>query len=202
MHDRRNTNDNSIPLSSVVRSIHATLAQFDIQPAAPAEMVEARALAETLIGDQIVRPETLARVHERSGAALFLAREEDRLTGVWAAVLLSEAGLRACHEDRFDGVEPEPEHVARKDRDPAGVYAWGIAAATRETARRLVAAGEAVDRAALAHLPAFTRPVTEAGLRLAVERRGFRLIEGSKTGLYWVDPHARLSDARLADAAA
>ena len=165
-------------------------------------MTEAQAFAKALIGDKIVRPETLSWVHDRSGAALFLAREDGRLTGVWAALLLSEAGVRACQEDRFDGLDPDPEHVADKGSDPAGVYAWGIAAATRDTARRLVAAGEAVDLAALVHLPAFTRPVTEAGLRLAVERRGFRPVAGSRTGLYWVDPHARLSDAPRSDVAA
>ena len=68
------------------------------------------------------------------------------------------------------GIPPDPAHVARRSEEPAGVYAWGIAAATKDTARRLIASSDAVDAMALAHLHAFTRPVTEAGMRLARER--------------------------------
>ena len=174
--------------SWVVNAIHATLAGFDVWPAEPAQMIEAREFAAALIGGDIVTPETLAWVHERTGASLFLAREAGRLTGVWAAVLLSEAGVRACHADAFDALEPDPAHVAEASAEPAGVYAWGIAGSTRESARRLVAAGAAVDQAALAHLPGFTRPVTEAGMRLALERMNFKPVPGSKTGLVWMAP--------------
>ena len=192
---RQGLRDNTPLPSWVVSAICTTHAKFDIWPAAPDDMDEARAFAAAMIGPDIVRPETLAWVHARSGAGLFLAQEDGRLTGVWAAVLLTGAGVVACHEDRFDGVDPDPAHVAPIDEAPAGVYAWGIAAATRDSARRLVAASDAVDQAALAHLPGFTRPVTEAGLRLAVERKGFRPVPGSRTGLYWVDPRAGRASA-------
>ncbi len=190
MQDRQGSDPTATPLSKVVQIILATHAAFDVRPASPGEMAEARMFAAAMIGSAIVNPETLAWVHARSGAGLFLAREEGRLTGVWAALLLTQAGVEACLADRFDGVDPDPAHVAEKGQEPAGIYAWGIAAATRDTAKRLMAASDAVDRAALAHLPGFTRPVTEAGLRLAVERKGFRPVEGSRTNLYWVDPRA------------
>jgi hypothetical protein len=174
--------------SSVVVAIHATHATFDIWPAEPDQMVEAREFAAALIGGNIVTPETLARVHECTGAALFLAREEGRLTGVWAAVLLTQAGVRACHDDSFNALDPDPGHVAEKSSEPAGVYAWGVAGATKESARRLLISAAAVDQATLSHLPGFTRPTTPAGARLALERMNFRPVPGSKTGLVWMEP--------------
>ena len=59
MQDRQAASGDSSP-SSVVTAIHATHASFDIWPAAPAQMEEARAFAAALIGDDIVTPETLA----------------------------------------------------------------------------------------------------------------------------------------------
>jgi len=181
--------------SAVVSAIHATLATFDMWPAAPDQMVEARDFAAGLIGGDIVTPQTLAWVHERTGGALFLAREEGRLTGVWAGVLLTEAGVRACHADTFNALDPDPDHVAEKWEDPAGVYAWGIAGSTRESAKRVVeAAGGALFRVTLAHLPYFTRPATPAGVRLVIERFNFMAVPSSTSGLCWMGPRAdRLS---------
>jgi len=178
-----------MPQSQVVFSIHATLADFDMWPAAPEQMVEARDFAAGLIGGDIVTPETLAWVHERTGGALFLAREAGQLTGVWAGVLLTEAGVRACHADTFDALDPDPGHVAQKWEDPAGVYAWGIAGSTRESAKRVVeAAGGALFRVTLAHLPYFTRPATPAGVRLVIERFNFMPVPASTSGLCWMGP--------------
>jgi hypothetical protein len=175
--------------SEVVSAIHATLATFDMWPAEPGQMVEARNFAAGLIGGDIVTPETLAWVHERTGGALFLAREEGRLTGVWAGVLLTEAGVRACHADTFNALDPDPDHVAEKWEDPAGVYAWGIAGSTRESAKRVVeAAGGALFRVTLAHLPYFTRPATPAGVRLVIERFNFMPVPSSTSGLCWMGP--------------
>jgi hypothetical protein len=181
--------------SSVVVAIHATHAAFDIWPAEPDQMVEAREFAAALIGGDIVSPKTLARIHDRTGAALFLAREEGRLTGVWAAVLLTEAGVRACHDDRFNALHPDTDHVAEKSSEPAGVYAWGVAGATKESAKRLLISAAAVDQATLSHLPGFTRPTTEAGRRLALERMNFTPVPGSKTGLVWMAPRTARPEA-------
>ena len=44
--------------------------------------------------------------------------------------------------------------------DPAGLYGWGVAAASPRTARRLVAGYEAMVRLAIPHLPVFARAAT------------------------------------------
>ena len=189
MREGQDTNCKS-KSSAVIDAIHVSHARFDLRAAAPELIVEARDFAAELIGGKIATVQTLAWVHERTGAALFLAREEGRLTGVWATVLLSEAGVRACHADDFDGLEPDRRHVAKKSEDPAGHYAWGIAGSTRESAKRVVAAADALYWSVLPHLPFFTRPTTPAGVRVVVERLGFGPVPGSQTGLVWMGPRS------------
>ena len=175
-------------LSPRIAAIHASHAGFGLSPARPDEIAEARDFAADLIGGKNVSPDTLAWVHERTGGCLFLAREEGRLTGVWASVLLTDAGVAACHADAFDALDPDPGHVSKKHQEPAGHYAWGIAGSTRESARRVVGAADALFWSVLSHLPFFTRPATPAGVRLVVERLGFEPVPGSSSGLVWRAP--------------
>jgi hypothetical protein len=175
-------------LSDRISAIHASHATFDLWPAKPDEIVAARDFAADLIGGKNVPPDTLAWVHERTGGCLFLAREEGQLTGVWASVLLSPAGVQACHDGLFDSLEPDPRHVIEKHEDPAGHYAWGIAGSTKASSRRVVGAADALFWTVLSHLPFFTRPATPAGVRLVVERLGFQPVPGCESGIVWREP--------------
>jgi hypothetical protein len=182
-------------LSERISAIHASHAAFDLRRAKPEEIVEARDFAANLIGGKNVEPDVLAWVHERTGGCLFLTHEDGQLTGVWASVLLSPEGVQACHDDRFDALDPDPRHVAEKHGDPAGHYAWGIAGSTKASARRVVGAADALFWTVLAHLPFFTRPATPAGVRLVVERLGFQPVPGSKSGIVWREPRTLSTSA-------
>jgi hypothetical protein len=173
---------------SAVEAIRDGLAAFEMTPAVSEDIDEARAFAAALIGPDIITPETLAWVHDYTGCALFLAREEGRLTGVWANVLLTEAGVRACFDDAFAALDPDIDHVAPLGQEPVGAYAWGVAASTKESRKRIVAAGGSVYAHELGHLPYFTRPATEAGVRLVIERFGFHAVPGATSGLVWMPP--------------
>jgi hypothetical protein len=164
------------------------MAEFDMYLARPDQIVEAREFAAALIGGENVSSETIAWVQERTGVGLFLAHEDGRLTGIWAAVLLTEAGVRACMTDSFNALHPDPSHLVEKGEEPAGMYTWAVAGSTKESARRVVAAGANIYRNRLSRLPYFTRPVTPAGLRLVIERFGFQLVPGSTNGLAWMPP--------------
>jgi hypothetical protein len=163
------------------------LALFGLYPAGADEVIEARAFAAGLIGGEIVTPEALQMVHERTGAGLFVYRYDGVLSGVIALVLLTDEGLRAAMSDAFDALAPNPAHVARFDQDPAGVYGWGIAAADKAAARRLAEASGAMTSNSIGHLPHFARAATEAGARF-MERLGFRPYPGSRKGLVLLDP--------------
>ena len=172
---------------TVVEALRAELAPFNIYPATVVEVPEARAFAADLIGGEIVSPEALRMVHERTGAGLFVYRDHGVLSGVIALVLLTDEGLRAAMTDAFDALSPNPAHVAWPQEEPAGVYGWGIAAADKTTARHLVEASAAMTSNSIGHLPHFARAATEAGARF-MERLGFRPYPNSRKGLVLLDP--------------
>ena len=169
--------------------MRAELALLDIHPARRAEIAEARQFAAKLIGGTIVTPEGLQRVHEHSGASLFLYHDEDELTGVLALVMLNAAGRDAICAEAFDALNPDLAHVAAEGEEPAALYGWGIAATRKLTARRLVDGLTAIASGPVGHLPYFSRAATPQGERLLIERIGFRPYPGSTTGLLQLAPH-------------
>jgi len=172
----------------VVSLIRRELAAYDLVPATERDIAAARTFAAELIGPDIVSAEALQRVHERSGAGLFLAREEGALTGVLAFVLLNQAGLDAVWAEAFDAVDPSPSHVSPAGENPAALYGWGVAAITKPSAARLIEGARAMWASAVMGLPYFARPTTPKGERLMRERLNFEDCPGSTSGLVWLPP--------------
>ena len=114
----------------IADAILKKMAEFGVFSADPAEIVEAQAFAARLIGPNIAQAETLRRVHQITGVGLFVAREEGEIAGVVAFVPLSAEGLRATREDAFRAVDPAAAHISVWGEDPAGLYGWGVAAAS------------------------------------------------------------------------
>lgn len=175
-------------ISYTSEAICAAFAEFGVAPARSDEIEEARDFAVRLIGGEIVTPTTLAWVHARTGAGLFLTRDAGELTGLLSFLLLSERGRRAVWADDFQAVEPDPKHLAIDGRAAAGVYNWGIAATRCRAVKRLIDGYELIRRQAVPHLAFFGRPVTELGRRLTIDRLKFKPVPGSKTGLVWIEP--------------
>jgi len=169
-------------------AVCAALAEFDISPAQPHEIAEARALAVRLIGGEMAAAETIAQVHRRTGAGLFVVRQDSGLTGLLAFILLSEGGRSALLDGSLDTLAPSPSHVVEDGDEPAGVYSWAIAAANHGVAQSLVRGHERMRHIAVPHLPFYLRPVTAQGRRLAVVRLGFKPLPGRKLGLFWAEP--------------
>ena len=184
--------------SPTVVAIRAAFAEFGVLPAKPEEIVEAQEFATRLIGGKLVSPETLASIHDVTGAGLFLVHEEGELTALFAMVLLNADGRRAVEADEFDSLEPPPHHVIARGEEPAAIYGWGIAATNHPAAQRIIDACGLLGRTAAPNLPVFARPVTPRGLRLMVERMNFKPVPGSTTGLVWADP---AGERRAAEAA-
>jgi hypothetical protein len=150
---------------------------------------EARALALRLIGGEMATAETIARVHERTGAGLFIIRQHGgALTGLLAFLLLSERGRTALLKGALDTLAPAPSHVIENGEEAAGIYSWAIAAANHGAAQSLVRGHERMRHVAVPHLPFYLRPVTPQGRRLAVVRLGFKPLPGRKNGLFWSEP--------------
>jgi hypothetical protein len=161
------------------------LLPFGVLPARDDEVAEGRALAAELIGGTIVSEADFRRVHRRCGMALFLAHEDSRLTGMLAMVPLTAAGDQAVWKGSFQALAPADAHVARRGQEVRGIYGWGVAGGTRESAKRLVEASRVLREGVLAHLPNYARPVTPSGDRFMREKLGFVDLPGSKSGLVW-----------------
>jgi len=174
--------------SDCAEAVCAALAAFDISPAQPSEVGEARALAMRLIGGDMASAETIARVHQRTGAGLFVIRQHGALTGLLAFLLLSDNGRTALLKGALDTLAPSPGHVIETGEEAAGVYSWAIAAANHGAAQSLVRGHERMRHVAVPHLPFYLRPVTPQGRRLAVVRLGFKPLPGRKHGLFWSEP--------------
>lgn len=179
----------SVHSATLSHRLARDLARFDVRPAEPARIAEARAFAAQLIGAGIVTASDLERVHALSGgAALYTTEEDGQLSGVLAFVLLNAQGLAAVHAGDFDALSPDEGHVAGPGQTPRAFYGWGVAATTKASARRVVDAARAVMAGAVGHLPKFARPTTEAGHRLMRERLGFVDLPGCGSGLVWKAP--------------
>lgn len=173
----------------------ADLAAFDVRPATAHEIGAAHGLARTLIGDGIVSAEDLARVHARTGAAVFVTLEDGALTGVLAFVLLNAAGHAAVLTEAFDALSPADAHIAGPEQPASAFYGWGVAATTRTAAQRLIEGSRAMGHSSVAHLPYYARPTTPKGERLMRERLGFIDVPGSTSGLVWAPPGGRAAAA-------
>ena len=164
------------------------LARYGLRSAKASEVAPARALAAALIGEAIVSASDFARIQRVSnGAALFLAHEDEVLTGILAFMLLSDEGRRAIHAGAFDALSPRESHLAAPGEPARAFYGWGVAATTKDSARRLIGGARDIMSGVLAHLPKFARPTTEAGHRLMRDRLGFVDLPQSG-GLVWQAP--------------
>jgi hypothetical protein len=178
---------------ALARQIDLDLRPFGLTAALPAEIPAARDLAAALIGPAIASAQGLARVHAHA-PAVFVAREADRVSGVLAFVVLNAAGLAAVLGAGFDTVEPDLAHLASPDEAAAGVYGWGVCAADKPAAERVVGACKRLHAGALAALPQFARTATDAGRRLMYQRLGFVDLPDSG-GLVWAPPRAQPAEA-------
>lgn len=171
------------------RALRERLARVGMTPAGDGELGAVRDLAARLIGPEIAAEPALRAILRRQGCGFYVAREDGVLTALMALVLLNEPGLAAVRAEAFDPIRPDPAHAVRPGETPLAVYGWGIAAATRESARVLVAGSWAVLDAA--PVPFFARAATEAGRRLLTEKMRFAPYPGSTTGLLWWDAAER-----------
>jgi hypothetical protein len=147
-------------------------------------MPEARALAARLISPGVASACTLEAVHRHAGgAAVFVFREPDLLTGVVAFAPLTRAGLEALLAERFDAVAPDLSHIAAPGEPVAAGYGWGMAGVTAPARKAVVAAAIALYEQVLPDAPWFTRAATADGRRVVLGKFGYEPLRASASGL-------------------
>lgn len=134
-----------------------TLAQAGFELAGIHDIEEAHALVESLVAPPVACPDIMRRVQAKTGAGLFIMRQDGRITAVIGELALTPSGLHAVQTGAFDGLAPASEHLCAPGNIVSAMYCWGAAAATRRASAASVRAVVAARETTYADLPFFTR---------------------------------------------
>jgi len=151
------------------------MVEAGLEPATSADIDEAYALVQRLIGPPLASSEVMRSVQEHTRASIFLVREDGRITGVLGELALSSAGLAALEAGAFDGTAPELAHLARPGAPVAAYYCWGLAAETRRASIAGVKGVVAARDTVYANLPFFARAAEPKGEDANKQSHGARV---------------------------
>ena len=139
------------------------MAGFGWRTANDQEIPQMLALGERLVGDQLISPETLRRLHGLTGLTAWVFG--DPIEGLVISVPLSPEGLAAIEANKFIAMSPDNAYVAAAGALCAGCYI-GIYAGETKAARKAGMSGAGVIRMAVfPQVPCFARAATEDGAR-------------------------------------
>lgn len=166
------------------RGVVGLLAPLDLHLASPEECELGRRLAAELISPAIALTETLLRVQERCGAAVFVQRVANDVTGVTTLLPLRPEGLQAIKAHAFDTRLPPNELLCAPGDPLAATYLWGFAATTKRASAAVVHMTIRL-REHWSEIPFFTRAVTRAGSKVVRGRMGYRPYPNAPDDLLW-----------------
>lgn len=153
--------------------VRAVAALFDLTMASSDEIRTGRSLAARLISADLTSADQLAAVQNITGASLFVYKEHGAVTGVLGFFGMRTAGVSALDAGRFDARQFDLECVTPPSEAPAGIYAFGVAAATKAAGSAVIRASAAIQEALYWALPIYTRVATEDGARVLLGGLGF-----------------------------
>lgn len=139
---------------------------FGLEVLSDSDIALAREVSADMIGADLASAETLIACQRTAEAVVFGYRENGALTGMMALLPLNADGLVNMECGAFDARAPSLNLIARPGDEPAGYYAWGIAATTKDAARALIRTSAALRTNLFWAIPSFTRAATADGLRL------------------------------------
>ncbi len=142
------------------------------RPTVP-QMNDARALAERLMGHEVVSLETLVAVQRIQPAATTVFVEDGKVTGVSGMLLLAPNAVEPLFAGEFDALNVDTRYLSRAGETPALGYCWGIAGATKRAAGAVLLLGTKVRPLLFPDLSVFTRAVTPVGRHLALNKHGY-----------------------------
>jgi len=141
-----------------------------------------------LIGEGISSLETITAIYNRNPLCFLVYREDGKVTGVVAYLMLRPAGLLAIATDKFDGVTPDVQLIAGPDETPLAGYGWALAAKSRKAAAAVLNGLDKVRTELHPAIPFFARAATPDGRRVLCGRLRYLPFPRSNTGLLWSAP--------------
>lgn len=160
---------------------------FGLKALDDASISDARALAHSLLGDQVAPAVAFVAVQQRFPAAVMGFVEDGVITGVLSAFPLNATGLERIERGAFDAFNLDLALVTSPGEHPSAYYGWGFAARTKEAGRAVVKASVEIQRQLYWATPCFARAVSADGVR-ALTSIGFRRHAGADPSLLWMAP--------------
>ena len=135
----------------------------------PAQLDEARTLAEQAMGRPVAPLSALRQLSTLAPASILIFEFDSRVTGVLGVLPLTACGLHRLVGDALDLADPQADVIANAFDEARALYAMGIAAEDKVAARAVVT-GVVRLRKAFPAIPFYARPVTGAGRRVLIQR--------------------------------
>jgi hypothetical protein len=171
-----------------IAEVIAVSAPFGATPAKAGDLPEAQALATRLMEHKVASLETYLRVQAIQPAAVLVAKEAGRVTGVAGLLFLRRAGVDQILAGEFDALDPADDLLTHEGECPVALYAWGVAAATKLGGQAILGGGRAVRLQLFPTITGFTRAVTGAGRHVALTRYGYRPLRHADDDLMVSEP--------------
>lgn len=169
-------------------AIRRCVAQDGIVPLRGADLPAAGELAGASVGPSIVRRADFLAVDAISDCTAFAYVGRDGFAGALAIIPLRSQGLAALRADRFNGVQPDLELVARPGERVAAIYGWGIVGSGPRSRAAVLRSVDRLRRELTFEIPWYCRAATDDGARVILGRLGYAPAQGSASGLFLSPP--------------
>lgn len=165
------------------RSILIEGAALDFTTPEQDEIDDARRMASRLMQCDVAPRNTFERVLGHQPGAMLVRRQDGRVAGVVAMLLLKGEAETQLLSGRFDGFRPGEDVLARGDDRPTAYYIWGVAAETKLGRWASVELSRRLRFGALKDLPGYMTAATDDGRRGAMRYLGFQAASSAPAGL-------------------
>ena len=169
-------------------AIRQCVARDGLVPMNGAVLPAAGELAGAAVGPSIVRRADFLAVDTISGCTAFAYLGREGFAGALAVIPLRRQGLEALRADRFNGVRPDLDMVARPGEAAAAIYGWGIVGSGPRSRAAVLRAVDRLRRELTFEVPWYCRAATDDGARVILGRLGYAPVPGSASGLFVSEP--------------
>lgn len=159
--------------------------EFGMVEPSLSDLIEAHKTAAALIDENIAAPEDYVRCKEKSGVCALVFKEDGKITGMIALLMLNEIGVEAVVSGDFDARNPDSSHLCNEGEPVFSGYGWGVTATTKNGARASLACADKLYRTLFNEVPCFARAVTADGVRVMTTSLGHTPVPWEDDGLVW-----------------
>lgn len=175
-------------------TLFAQVAQkLDLFPATDNEIEIGLRFATESIGGKLT-PASSLQALQRIFPSVVVYREEGRVTGIFAYMLIRPQAMDAVWRGQLDVFDLDLSMCAGVGEPIGGAYSLGFAGLTKAAGKAVVACANDVVQGPLARVPTFTRAATPVGRHIVVDKLGYSPLAGAPD-IFWLPPAAGSAEA-------